>query len=76
MQLTIGHYDDARDTFEQVLTLAQALDDARLTADALNRLGEVAGRLGLQERDGLFTPKNGFGRRGPERQGRRLLGEQ
>ncbi len=56
VQLTTGHYDEARDTFEQVLTLAQAIDDARLTADALNRLGEVAGRsTRYQEAVDYFT---------------------
>ncbi|MEM7158236.1 MAG: protein kinase [Myxococcota bacterium] len=40
----IGHFDDAREAFEEALSLARRIDNVRLEANLLNALGEVAGR--------------------------------
>jgi serine/threonine protein kinase/tetratricopeptide (TPR) repeat protein len=56
VQLTTGHFEDSRTSFERMLEIAEALEDSRLTAEALNRLGEVAGRsTRYQEAVDYFT---------------------
>lgn len=40
----IGRYDEAREAYEEALSLARRIDNARLEASLLNALGEVAGR--------------------------------
>jgi len=40
----IGRYDEAREAYEEALSLARRIDNARLEAQLLNALGEVAGR--------------------------------
>lgn len=40
----IGRYEAAREAFEEALSLARRIDNARLEAHLLNALGEVAGR--------------------------------
>ncbi|MEX1367830.1 MAG: protein kinase [Nannocystaceae bacterium] len=40
----IGHFDRAREAYEEALSLARQIDNVRLEANLLNALGEVAGR--------------------------------
>ncbi|MCA9710847.1 MAG: AAA family ATPase, partial [Myxococcales bacterium] len=40
----IGRFDEAREAFEEALSLARRIDNVRLEANLLNSLGEVAGR--------------------------------
>jgi len=43
-------FEDARETFEEVLALARSIKNRRLAAEALNSLGEVAARNGNYQR--------------------------
>ncbi|MCA9653951.1 MAG: protein kinase [Myxococcales bacterium] len=40
----IGRYEEAREAYEEALSLARRIDNVRLEANLLNALGEVAGR--------------------------------
>lgn len=40
----VGRFDEAREAFEEALSLARRIDNVRLEAHLLNALGEVAGR--------------------------------